>query len=137
MCCDIATAIFRSVQPEEVEYTPAIKHGPALSKKSPMNIANRLRTLHPLNGVQLSLTVNVSMNAFDDLATQGTEGLFYPVTVSSPAAQHLIIDLGMIRDCALDFDKAQFTTWCREHLPLTLAELELVGYLFVVGSDDI
>lgn len=102
-----------------------------------MNIINQLRALHPLDGVQLSLTVNVTAAAFETLTTLGTEGVFYPITASSPVAQHLIIDLGMIRDCALDFDKAQFTTWCREHLPLTLAELESVGYLFVVGSDDI
>lgn len=133
VCCDIATAIFRSVQPEEVE----LKQSPASGEKSPMNIAKRLRALHPLDDVQLSLTVNVSMNAFDDLATLGTEGLFYPVTVSSPMTQHLIVDLSMIRDCALDFDKPQFTAWCSEHLPLTFSELEPIGYLFVVGSDDI
>lgn len=137
VCCDISNAIFRSVQPEEVEHPPAIKHGPASSKKSPMNIANRLCTLHPLDGFQLSLTVNVTAAAFETLTTLGTEGVFYPITASSPVAQHLIVDLGMIRDCALDFDKPQFTAWCREHLPLTSAELESVGYLFVVGSDEI
>jgi hypothetical protein len=125
------------VQPEEVEHTPAIKYGSASSKKSPMNIANRLRTLHPLDGVQLSLTVNVTAAAFETLTTLGTEGLFYPVNVSSPVAQHLIVDLGMIRDCTLDFDKAKFTAWCREHLPLTFSALVPIGYLFVVGSDEI
>lgn len=137
VCGDIANAIFRSVQPEEVEYTPEIKRGSASSRKSPMNIANLLRALHQLDDVQLSLTVNVTGAAFEMLMTLGTEGVFYPITASSPVAQHLIVDLGMIRDCALDFDKPQFTTWCREHLPLTSAELESVGYLFVVGSDEI
>lgn len=102
-----------------------------------MNIVNRLHALHPLDGVQLSLTVNVTAAAFETLTTLGTEGVFYPITASSPVAQHLIIDLGMVRDCALDFDKPQFTTWCREHLPLTFSELEPIGYLFVVGADDI
>jgi hypothetical protein len=137
VCSDIATAIFRSVQPEEVEHTPAIKQSPASGRKSPMNIANRLRALHQLDDVQLSLTVDVTGAAFETLTGLGTEGLFYPITASSAVAHHLIVDLGMIRDCALDFDKAQFTTWCREHLPLTLSELEPVGYLFVVGSDEI
>lgn len=102
-----------------------------------MNIFNRLCALHPLDGVQLSLTVDVTAAAFETLTTLGTEGVFYPITASSPVAQNLIVDLDMIRDCALDFDKPQFTAWCREHLPLTLAELESVGYLFVVGLDDI
>lgn len=102
-----------------------------------MNIVNRLRALHPLDGVQLSLTVNVTAAAFETLTTLGTEGVFYPITASSPVAQHLIVDLGMIRDCALDFDKPQFTAWCSEHLPLTFSELEPISYLFVIGSDDI
>lgn len=102
-----------------------------------MNIVNRLHALHWLDGVQLSLTVNVTAAAFETLMTLGTEGVFYPITASSPVAQHLIIDLGMIRDCALDFDKPRFTAWCREHLPLTFPELHSVGYLFVVGSNDI
>ena len=102
-----------------------------------MNIANLLRALHQLDDVQLSLTVNVTGAAFEMLMTLGTEGVFYPITASSPVAQHLIVDLGMIRDCALNFDKPQFMAWCREHLPLTSAELESVGYLFVVGSDEI
>lgn len=102
-----------------------------------MNIANQVRALHQLDNVQLSLTVNVTGAAFETLTGLGTEGLFYPVTASSAVAQHLIVDLGMIRDCALDFDKPQFTTWCREHLPLTFSELEPIGYLFVVGADDI
>ena len=102
-----------------------------------MNIVNLLRAPHPLGGVQLSLTVTVTAAAFETLTTLGTEGIFYPVTASSPVAQHLIVDLGMIRDCTLDFDKPQFTTWCRERLPLTFLELKPIGYLFVVGSDDI
>ncbi|ECC4968061.1 hypothetical protein BEL53_000892 [Salmonella enterica subsp. enterica serovar Bonariensis] len=102
-----------------------------------MNILNRLQAIPQLIPFQLSLTVNVSMSAFDVLTALGTEGLFYPVIASSAVAQHLIVDLGMIRDCALDFDKSRFITWCHEHLPLTFAELEPVGYLFVVGSDEI
>lgn len=137
VCRDIANAIFRSVQPEEVEHTPAIKQSPATCGKSPMNIANQLRSQHQLDDAQLSLTVNATGAAFKMLTTLGTEGLFYPVTASSVVAQHLIVDLGMIRDCALDFDKPQFTAWCCEHLPLTSADLESVGYLFVVGSDEI
>lgn len=137
VCCDIANAIFRSVQPEEVEQAPVSGIKVPTRGKSPMNIVNRLRALYPLDGVQLSLTVNVTAAAFETLTTLGTEGVFYPVTASSPVAQHLIIDLGMIRDCALDFDKPRFTTWCREHLPLTFLELKPIGYLFVVGSDDI
>lgn len=102
-----------------------------------MNIVNQFRALHPLDGVQLSLTVDVTTAAFETLTTLGTEGVFYPITASSPVAQHLIIDLGMVRDCTLDFDKPRFTAWCREHLPLTFSELEPIGYLFVVGADDI
>ncbi|WP_367299648.1 hypothetical protein [Hafnia alvei] len=137
VCGDIANAIFRSVQPEEMAHPPVAGITVPSRGPSPMNIINRLRALHPLDGVQLSLTVNVTAAAFETLTTLGTEGVFYPITVSSPVAQHLIIDLSMIRDCALDFDKPQFTAWCREHLPLTLSELEHIGYLFVVGSDDI
>lgn len=138
VCCDIANAIFYSVQPEEVAHPPVsgIKVPPR-GGQSPMNIVNPLRALHPLDGVQLSLTVTVTAAAFETLTTLGTEGIFYPVTASSPVAQHLIIDLGMIRDCTLDFDKPRFTAWCSEHLMLTLSELEPIGYLFVVGSDDI
>lgn len=102
-----------------------------------MNIVNPFRALYPLDGVQLSLTVTVTAAAFKTLTTLGTEGVFYPVTASSPVAQHLIVDLGMIRDCALDFDKPQFSAWCREHLSLTVDELASIGYLFVVGSDDV
>ena len=133
VCCDIANAIFRSVQREEVEH--ALVSGIKVSP--PMSIVNPLRAPHPLDGVQLSLTVTVTAAAFETLTTLGTEGVFYPITASSPVAQHLIIDLGMIRDCALDFDKPQFTAWCREHLPLTFSELKPIGYLFVVGADDI
>ena len=133
VCCDIANAIFRSVQREEVEH--ALVSGIKVSP--PMSIVNPLRAPHPLDGVQLSLTVTVTAAAFETLTTLGTEGVFYPITASSPVAQHLIVDLDMIQDCTLDSDKPQFTAWCCEHLPLTSADLESVGYLFVVGSDEI
>lgn len=102
-----------------------------------MNIVNPLRALYSLDGVQLSLTVDVTTAAFETLTTLGTEGVFYPITASSPVAQYLIVDLGMIRDCTLDFNKPRFTAWCSEHLVLTFSELKPIGYLFVVGSDDI
>lgn len=44
-----------------------------------MNIVNLLHALHPLDGVQLSLTVTVTAEAFETLTTLGTEGIFYPV----------------------------------------------------------
>mgnify|MGYP003416668810 FL=1 len=102
-----------------------------------MNLIARLLSLKSLENVDLIHTVRVAESAFNDLTMLGSEGIFYPETQSSADAVYVILDLEFIRDHQLDFDKPAFTEWCQTHLSLSMAKLQPLSYLFVVGTNEI
>lgn len=81
-------------------------------------------------------TVRVAESALNHLTTLGSEGIFYPATESSASAEYVILDLEFIHSHQLDFDKSAFTEWCRTHLSLSMAALQSLSYLFVVGTNE-